>query len=168
MAVLLLAACAVALIATAGAAVWAGSGAALVMAISAVRPSRHRPDVGGLHELQRHLARARRAGASAYVLVAEIPRERAWAISDLLKVLRLADSVAVRPSRGGWRVLVMADAEPFELEGLQRRIGASAARPQCGWAAFPDDALTLHELVARASASRGQQTAGMPRATDHR
>ncbi len=105
-------------------------------------------------DLERHLARCRRSGSRAALLAARVG-DRAGFASDLERHLRLSDS-ALLSAPGELLLLCDAppphgDAPPLDRVAVERRLQDLADGPlECGWAAFPDEGLSLADLVRRA------------------
>jgi hypothetical protein len=104
-----------------------------------------------LDEFERHLARCRRSGTAAALLLA-----RATGAADLPpdveQRMRTADSVL---RTGARELLVLCDAPaspagcaPLDRDALQRRLRALAGGGlACAWASYPDDGLVLDDLL---------------------
>jgi hypothetical protein len=107
--------------------------------------------------LQRHLARCRRRGEQASVLVAALA-EGAPIRREVTEALRITDSSAVRRVGKRWELHAIFDGDDVQREIVEKRVSAALNRskPVFGWALFPADGLTLDSLVetARADTNR--------------
>jgi hypothetical protein len=119
------------------------AGAALALAAGALAAgAAPGPAAGGTarpDEVERHLARCRRTGAPADLVVASC--RDAGTARAVAADLRISDSVRVR----GAEVHAMLDRAGLDRGGFAAR----AARPGVvlGWARYPEDALTAGDLV---------------------
>lgn len=108
-------------------------------------------------QLQRHLARCRRRGEQASVLVAALA-EGAPIRREVTEALRITDSSAVRRVGRRWELHAIFDGDDVQREIVEKRVAAALNRskPVFGWALFPADGLTLDALVetARADTNR--------------
>jgi hypothetical protein len=105
-------------------------------------------------ELGRHLARCRRDGTRAALLVARVDDGCDFA-SDLEQLLR----VRARSLRATRRELLLlcdvapprSSTLPLNRRAIELRVrGLAQGRLLCGWADFPADGVSLADLVARA------------------
>ena len=130
-----------------------GAGGALVLVLMAGGSQRH-PDA--LYPARIQLARCRRSGQPADVLVVELPastsvagrrptRECTGAVSS---VLRVTDGVSMVPSLGGNGLCAVLESDGGTRSAIDRRL-----RDACGneirvaWASSPDDGVTLESLL---------------------
>jgi hypothetical protein len=133
-----------------------GSGVTLTLILLAGR-ARHRPDA--LYPARMQLARLRRSGERADVLVVELPasislwdgrptRKCASAVSSLLRV---TDGVSTVPALRGSGVCAVLGSDEGARAAIDRRL-----RDACGdqidlaWASSPDDGVTLGSLLEAA------------------
>jgi hypothetical protein len=112
------------------------------------------------HPLRRHLAICRRREERAFVLVASAPGRRA-----MTGELRISDSAVAASYRGDATLVAVVDGEELARDRITERLRAAHGQElTIGWAAFPDDGLTLDALVDAASARAGETRAGRPAA----
>jgi hypothetical protein len=127
-----------------------GAGGALALMLLA-GGSQRRPDA--LYPARLQLARFRRSGKSAHVLVVKLPprgasRRCASAVSS---VLRITDGVAKVPSLGGTGLCAVLEADTHAKNAIQQRLAnACGDEIRMGWASSPDDGVTLESLIAAA------------------
>lgn len=139
---------------------WIASTGALAVAVAIT--SRHAAGQASLppgFDLQRHLARCRRLGLPADVVVVRgLSRE---ACRHVARQLRATDSVAVLRVGTGLELHAVVDRQDLDRDGLERRLGALVdERPDFGWSRFPEDGLTLEVLVEQARSSTRGWAAG--------
>ncbi len=132
---------------------WAVAAAALVYAAP------RRPDVPRLDsDLQRQLMRSRRREEPAAVLVVEADKLPSAGVRELLATLRTTDGVEVTSRGGRSELRAVLDARDLDRTAVERRIrDAVHADATVGWAAFPEDGVTLETLVAAAREMVRQQ-----------
>jgi hypothetical protein len=127
-----------------------GAGGALALMLLA-SGSQRRPDA--LYPARLQLARFRRSGKPAYVLVVKLPprgasRRCASAVSS---VLRITDGVARVPSLGGNGLCAVLEADAHTRTAIQQRLtSACGDEIQMGWASSPEDGVTLESLITAA------------------
>lgn len=120
--------------------------------------------VGGVREprgdaagspLESHLARCRRRGESASVLVVGLSRSPR---KEALEELRNTDTAVVRRVGKLWEMRAILDGRdvPRDVVEARLRLPLAVSTPVFGWASFPTDGLTLEALFehARAEARR--------------
>jgi hypothetical protein len=119
--------------------------------------SQHTPD--GLHPARLQLARFRRSGMPADVLVVDLPpapgigrrRMSRKCASTVSSVLRVTDGVARVPSLGGHGFCAVLETEARTRIAIQRRLReACGCEIRTAWASSPDDGVTLESLIATA------------------
>lgn len=97
------------------------------------------------HALRRHLAICRRREERAFVLVAGVAGRRQAMTADL----RISDSAVAESSRRGSTLVAVVDAHELAQARITERLRARHGEAlHIGWAAFPDDGMTLDMLVA--------------------
>jgi hypothetical protein len=130
-----------------------GAGGALALTLSA-SGSRHHPDA--LYPARMQLARCRRSGQRADVLVVELPpstsiagaRQTRRSASTASSVLRVTDGVSMVPSLGGSGLCAVLESDGRARSAIDQRL-----RRVCGnevrlaWASSPDDGVTLESLL---------------------
>jgi hypothetical protein len=135
-------------------------GFAVAMSLAAaVGQTPHRdgraPALAAVHDdLGRHLARCRRDGTRAALLVARV-EDRSDFGSDLEQLLRVRDR-SLRTTGG--ELLLLCDVAaprsrtlPLNRRAVELRLRELAdGRLLCGWADFPADGVRLADLVGRA------------------
>lgn len=102
-----------------------------------------RPD--GPNDLERHLARCRRSGAPAALLVARLTDGTVFP-ADMDQRMRMSDSWMLT---GPCEFALLCDACSLDralVEGRLRDLTAGSLL--CGWAHFPDDGLVVDDLLA--------------------
>lgn len=118
-------------------------------------------------ELERHLARCRRRGEDASVLVVRLS-DGAPIRKDAAEVLRITDSAVVRRVEKRWELHALLDHDEVSRSVVEERLRAALADsfPVFGWAAFPADGLTLAVLFEHAlgMTERAAQTSSPRRA----
>ena len=112
------------------------------------------------NDLERHLARCRRSGAAATLLVVRLA-DGTVLPADLEQHLRMSDSW----TRSGPRELaLLCDADSLDRAFVERRLGeVLTGTVLFGWAGFPDDGLVLEDLMAAARRGAVAEPAGRPR-----
>jgi hypothetical protein len=107
---------------------------------------------GDVADLERQLARCRRRGESATVLVARVAGHHAT-VQHVRSLLRLSDAVLAARAVSGVDLCAVIDGVDLDREALEERLRHSlSADLLCGWAVFPDEGLTLDLLIAAARA----------------
>jgi hypothetical protein len=102
-------------------------------------------------DLGRHLAACRRRGSRADVLVARFPGLVVTGAARLAGALRLSDSVALRQNGPELELRAVVDRDGLDRERLEERLRLLCGPDlSCGWAAFPEDGLTLDTLLVHA------------------
>jgi hypothetical protein len=101
----------------------------------------------GPNDLERHLARCRRSGTAATLLVARLTDDAVFP-ADLGQHLRVSDSWM----RSGPREFaLLCDAGSLDRALVERRLCELVTGAlRFGWAGFPDDGLVLEDLLATA------------------
>lgn len=102
-----------------------------------------------LHPARTELARARRCAEQADVMVVPLPREGPPP-REVAATLRVTDGVAASRNGDGWELCaVIADADrDTARQSIERRLLAAAnGELAVGWATFPDEGLTLDDLL---------------------
>lgn len=127
--------------------IWAAGGLLLAIAVSGragappARPS----------DLQRHLSRCRRRSERAHVLVLRWSARDETDPAEALAAFRMTDSVTVLRRAGDWELHAVLDDHELVRVGVERRIReVILVEPRFGWAVFPDDGVTLDDLVDQA------------------
>lgn len=105
------------------------------------------PRLDGPTDLERHLARCRRSGTAATLVVVRLTDETVFP-ADLDQHLRVSDSWM----RSGTREFaVLCDADSLDRVLVERRLRELVSGTLLfGWAHFPDDGLVLDDLLATA------------------
>jgi len=116
--------------------------------------SRH--DLDALYPARMQLARCRRSGQPADILVAELPasasiaggRQARRGVTAASSVLRVTDGVSMVPSLRGNGICAVLESDPRARAVIDQRL-----RSACGdairlaWASSPDDGVTLESLL---------------------
>jgi hypothetical protein len=130
-----------------------GAGGALALMFVA-SGSRHHPDA--LYPARMQLARCRRSGRPADILVVEAPastsiaggrrtRRGATAVSS---VLRVTDGVSMVPSLGGNGICAVLESDEGARSAIDQRLRSACGNEiQLAWASSPDDGVTLDSLL---------------------
>jgi hypothetical protein len=128
----------------------AGAITALVAGAAAAPLVRDRTGrAGSLDDLESQLARCRRRGERAWVLVARVDASGAD-VAHVRALLRLSDAVVAVRAIDRVDLCAVIDGD-VDREALEERLRRSLpGRLRCGWAVFPDEALTLEMLMAAA------------------
>ena len=130
-----------------------GAGGALALMLLAGGPQRH-PD--GLYPARIALARSRRSGQPADVLVVELPASTSIAgrrttrgcMSSVCSVLRVTDGVSMVPSLGGKGLCAVLESDGGTRSAIDRRLrNACGNQIRVAWATTPDDGVTLESLL---------------------
>jgi hypothetical protein len=127
----------------------------LVLAGGLVAAALARPALGAapqLEGIQRHLEWCRRRDDRAHLLWVHAPDASPEAIAAAMTSFRVTDNVALlHEGEGGDEIVAMVDDVNFSQEGLTIRLRRHLGeRPGIGWAAFPQDGVTLEALFAHA------------------
>jgi hypothetical protein len=118
------------------------------------------PRLDGPNDLERHLARCRRTGAAAALLVVRQTDETVLP-ADLDQHLRVSDSWMRSATR---EFALLCDACSLDRVLVERRLRELAAGTLLfGWAGFPDDGLVLEDLLATARRGAVAEPTGRPR-----
>jgi hypothetical protein len=134
-------------------AVFFGAGGALALMLLA-GGSRQHPDA--LYPARMQLARCRRSGQPADILVVELPastsipgrRPTRECLSTVSSVLRVTDGVSMVPSLGGNGLCAVLESDARARSAIDERV-----RTACGdevrlaWASSPGDGVTLESLL---------------------
>jgi hypothetical protein len=130
-----------------------GAGGALALVLLA---GGSRNDLDALYPARMQLARCRRSGRPADVLVAELPastsitgsrppRKGATAASS---VLRVTDGFSMVPSLGGNGICAVLESDARARAAIDQRLrGACGNEIRLAWASSPDDGVTLESLL---------------------
>jgi len=104
-------------------------------------------------ELERHLARCRRSGSSAALLVARVGRGAGFP-AGLERRLRISDSAAfTRADELALLCDASAGGAPLDRAAVERRLRELAGdRLRCSWASFPEDGPAVDDLLRAARA----------------
>jgi hypothetical protein len=134
----------------------AAAAATSLLLIGAVRellgPRADRVPVADLGAVEHQLARWRRRGEAASVLVVE--PSAGHQARRLVPALRSTDGVALVSSVHGLRLVAALDDADLDRPGLERRLAAlDTGRQRLGWATFPQDGTTVEALLASATAA---------------
>lgn len=107
-----------------------------------------------LDALDRSLERCRRRGEPATVLVLAVESD-AVALRNLLRIVRVTDSFAVRRSKPRYEVYGLLDECGDARASIESRFTEAlhGATPAFGWASYPADGLTLEVLLGHARSS---------------
>jgi hypothetical protein len=130
-----------------------GAGGALTLMLVA-SGSQHHQD--GLYPARIQLARCRRSGQSADILVVGFPasssvaggRQSRRCATAVSSVLRVTDGVSMVPSLGGNGLCAVLESDERARSAIDQRL-----RKACGneirlaWATSPDDGVTLESLL---------------------
>jgi hypothetical protein len=116
------------------------------------RPGAHRPPIDDVDALEHQLARWRRRGEAASLLVVE--PSAGHQARRLVPSLRSTDAVALLSSLHGTRLVAALDEQGLDRPGLEGRLATlDSGRQRLGWASFPADGSTLEALLASATAA---------------
>jgi len=150
----LVAAAAMVPVAVADAPAWSFVLAGGILAATMTRPGK-KPVPAPLELLQRHLEWCRRRGESAHLLWVHAPGADQATAVGALDAFRVTDNVALlHEGDGNEEIVAMMDDTSFEREGLERRLRAHVGDTAgFGWAAFPEDGVTLEALFQHARAA---------------
>lgn len=128
---------------------WVLSGGIVALLVSA----RGGPVILRTHDLQRHLDWCRRREEKAHVLVMRFSLREVPKPARVLDSFRTTDSIAIHLSQGVCELQAVLDDQGFSRAGVERRIiEDNDASFRFGWAAFPDDGVTLDSLMETARA----------------
>lgn len=129
---------------------WVGIGSLVAVLLASARRQSSPRDADPLRALRVELARCRRNGTEADLLVARLPRRLDGRSPDLACALRVTDGLALRESRRGQEMLALFDARDAARIPVERRLrGLESDALDCAWARFPDDGVTLEALLDR-------------------
>jgi hypothetical protein len=85
-------------------------------------------------------------------------------VRDARAALRLTDGVVVATTYDGFELCALIEGAELDRGALERRLGDRlGVDVSCGWSRFPDDALTLDDLVVAARRSVVSLSTGAPR-----
>jgi len=130
-----------------------GAGGALALMLLA-GGSRHHPDA--LYPARMQLARFRRSGQPADVLVVDLPASISMAgrrptrkcASAVSSVLRVTDGVSMVPSLGGKGLCAVLESDGRARSAIDRRLRSACGNEiRLAWASSPDDGVTLESLL---------------------
>ena len=128
---------------------WVLAGGLVALLVSA----RGGPVILRTHDLQRHLDWCRRREEKAHVLVMRFSLREVPKPARVLDSFRTTDSIAIHLSQGICELQAVLDDQGFSREGVERRIiEDNDASFRFGWAAFPDNGVTLDSLMETARA----------------
>jgi hypothetical protein len=125
-----------------------------------------------LHPARLQLARFRRSGTPADILVvklAQIPSRTRRSASrrnarSAASVLRVTDGVAIVPSLRRYQLCAVIEADDGARNAIERRLrNVCGSDVSIGWASFPDDGVALEPLIAAASDRVPERLAPPPR-----
>jgi hypothetical protein len=148
-----------------------GAGGALAMTLLA-GSSRRSPDA--LYPARMQLARFRRSGKPADVLVVKLPPGPSIArggaahrcIAAASSVLRVTDGVAMVPSLGGSGLCAVLESDAGARTAIQERLrNACGSDIRMAWASSSEDGVTLETLIAAAVGRLPEPTPPPPRQT---
>ncbi len=123
------------------------------------RQARYRPN--GPTDLERHVARCRRTGAGAALLVARLSDGTAFP-ADLDRHLRMSDTWM---RTGPGELVLVCDATALDRGLVERRLRSlTSGSALFGWADFPADGLVVEDLLAVARRGTPAPRAGRARA----
>lgn len=129
-----------------------GAGGALALMLMA-GSSRHRPDP--LYPARMQLARCRRSGQPADILVVELPASSSIAggrqtrgCASAARVLRVTDGVSLVPSLGGDGLCAVLESDARARSAIDHRLRSACGNEiRVAWASCPDDGVTLESLL---------------------
>jgi hypothetical protein len=130
-----------------------GAGGALALMLVA-RGSRH--DLDALYPARMQLARCRRSGQPADILVAEVPasasvagwRQARRGVTAASSVLRVTDGVSMVPSLGGNGICAVLESDARARAAIDQRLRSACGNEiRLAWASSPDDGVTLESLL---------------------
>jgi hypothetical protein len=130
-----------------------GAGGALALMFVA-DGSRHYPD--GLYPARMQLARCRRSGQPADILLVELSprtsiaggRQTRRCASAVSSVLRVTDGVSMVPSLGGNGMCAVLESDGRARSAIDRRLkSACGDEIRLAWASSPEDGVTLESLL---------------------
>ena len=129
------------------------AGGALAFTLVA-RGSRHHPDA--LYPARMQLARCRRTGQAADILLVELPastliaggRQTRRCATAVSSVLRVTDGVSMVPSLGGNGMCAVVESDGRARSAIDQRIRRVCGKEvRLAWASSPDDGVTLESLL---------------------
>lgn len=128
--------------------------------------AREQRDDRARSDFQRHLARCRRRGENASVLVVALSDEVRMS-KDAVEVLRMTDSAVIRRMGKRWELHALLDGDDVQRDVVEGRVrlALAASAPVFGWATFPADGLTLEALFEHA---RSATAGAVPATADRR
>ncbi len=139
-------------------------GATLLALVGLPRPARA-AELESDEALRSHLARARRRGEPADVLVVRLTESSPAAARRLKETLRVTDSSYLLWDGATFELRAMVDRQRLDRAALEARLRSVVASPvEIGWARFPEDGCTLAVLLAEAR--RECQPAEQPEPSD--
>jgi hypothetical protein len=129
-----------------------GAGGALAFVLVA-SGARHHPDA--LYPARLQLARCRRSGQPADILVVELPastsiaaRRQTRRYATAARVLRITDGVSMVPSLGGNGLCAVLESDGRARSAIEQRLrSACGDEIRLAWASSPDDGVTLETLL---------------------
>jgi hypothetical protein len=130
-----------------------GAGGALALMLVA-GGSRHHPD--GLYPARMQLARCRRSGQPADILLVELSpstsiaggRQTRRCASAVSSVLRVTDGVSMVPSLGGNGMCAVLESDGRARSAIDQRLRSACGNEiRLAWASSPDDGVTLESLL---------------------
>jgi hypothetical protein len=145
-----------------------GAGGALAVMLL-TGGSRHHPDA--LYPARMQLARFRRTGEPADILVIELPasislagrRPTGKCASAVSSVLRATDGVSTVPSLGGNGLCAVVESDGRARSAIDRRLReACGSQIRLAWASSPEDGVTLESLLEVALDRLPQDESGAP------
>jgi hypothetical protein len=130
-----------------------GAGGALAVMLVA-SGSRHHPDA--LYPARVQLARCRRSGRPADILLVELPasnsiaggRQTRRCATAVSSVLRVTDGVSMVPSLGGNGMCAVLESDGRARSAIDQRLrSACGDEIRMAWASSPHDGVTLESLL---------------------
>jgi hypothetical protein len=130
-----------------------GAGGALALMLVA-GSSRHHPDA--LYPARMQLARCRRSGGPADILLVELPasnsigggRQTRRCAAAVSSVLRVTDGVSMVPSLGVNGICAVLESDGRARSAIDQRLrSACGDEIRLAWASSPDDGVTLESLL---------------------
>ena len=130
-----------------------GAGGALALTLVA-GGRRHHPDA--LYPARIQLARCRRSGQPADILLVELPastsiagrRQTRRCATTVSSVLRVTDGVSMVPSLGGNGMCAVLESDGRARSAVDQRLRRACGNEiRLAWASSPDDGVTLESLL---------------------
>jgi hypothetical protein len=130
-----------------------GAGGALALTLGA-SGRRHHPDA--LYPARMQLARCRRSGQPADILLVELPastsiaggRQTRRCATTVSSVLRVTDGVSMVPSLGRNGMCAVLESNGRARSAIDQRLRrACGSEIRLAWASSPDDGVTLESLL---------------------